>query len=264
MCDESQSWAVRGASAVSKWAWTRHSRQASSAGGRRRIPSAPAECGQQGRTGERHLQQGAVGGCPPHAYIKTRSESGRKRQLIASSRIWIQASSTTTSAPAGARRLIEIRSSATPPSGVHPCTRGGPGAVRLSPARISEKYLFSSCRTSARLGEERDDHLRMNRLRYRPEFGQDRSRQIIAWAAGAGAIGSVLLVVLFRRRRALSLLPSRSDFVASFSPLPVTSSRGNLRRTATVIAAGVMTSATLTWLFDAPFAPAAGRRCRRC
>src|SRR5262245_13310660 len=40
-----------------------------------------------------------------------------------------------------------------------------------------------------------DDTEHLNRIRYRPEFAQDRSRQILLYSAGAGAMGSVLLLV---------------------------------------------------------------------
>jgi hypothetical protein len=40
-----------------------------------------------------------------------------------------------------------------------------------------------------------DDTEHLNRIRYRPEFAQDRSRQILACSLVAGAVGSVLLVV---------------------------------------------------------------------
>lgn len=47
-----------------------------------------------------------------------------------------------------------------------------------------------------------DDTAHLNRIRFRPEFAQDRARQIVAYSFAFGAIGSVLLVLLFRRRPA--------------------------------------------------------------
>ena len=40
-----------------------------------------------------------------------------------------------------------------------------------------------------------DDTEHLNRIRYRPEFAQDRSRQVLAYSFAVGGIGSVLLVL---------------------------------------------------------------------
>jgi hypothetical protein len=49
-----------------------------------------------------------------------------------------------------------------------------------------------------------DDTAHLNRIRYRPEFAQDRERQRPAYAVGIGGIGSILALafVLLRANRA--------------------------------------------------------------
>lgn len=46
-----------------------------------------------------------------------------------------------------------------------------------------------------------DDTAHLNRLRYRPEFAQDRSRQLPAAAVATGAFGAIAFVLVTRRRR---------------------------------------------------------------
>lgn len=46
-----------------------------------------------------------------------------------------------------------------------------------------------------------DDTAHLNRIRYRPEFAQDRSRQIPVYSVAIGGIGSVALLLLIAVRR---------------------------------------------------------------
>ena len=46
-----------------------------------------------------------------------------------------------------------------------------------------------------------DDTEHLNRVRYRPEFGQDRTRQVIAYSVALGGIGAVALLVGVAVRR---------------------------------------------------------------
>jgi hypothetical protein len=46
-----------------------------------------------------------------------------------------------------------------------------------------------------------DDTEHLNRVRYRPEFGQDRARQVIAYSLALGGIGAVALLVVVAVRR---------------------------------------------------------------
>jgi hypothetical protein len=46
-----------------------------------------------------------------------------------------------------------------------------------------------------------DDTEHLNRVRYRPEFGQDRARQVIAYSLALGGIGAVALLGVVAVRR---------------------------------------------------------------
>lgn len=60
---------------------------------------------------------------------------------------------------------------------------------------------WSTANIRAVVQDERvDDTAHLNRIRYRPEFAQDRTRQIFVYSVAMGAIGSVLLLVLAVRR----------------------------------------------------------------
>lgn len=78
----------------------------------------------------------------------------------------------------------------------------------------------SSANIRAIVQDERvDDTAHLNRIRYSPEFAQDRSRQILAYSVGAGAIASLLFLVLtfFFGPIALLSVPSSSGLAAAVS-----------------------------------------------
>ena len=103
-----------------------------------------------------------------------------------------------------------------------------------------------------------DDTAHLNRIRFRPEFGQDRLRQLVAWAIGIGAAGSMLVWALFAWRPAFFRFPSRSEFAASFAPVAPAVASFNARATASAIVAGVLAAAVLTWFSGASFPSVAG------
>src|SRR5688500_14135984 len=61
-----------------------------------------------------------------------------------------------------------------------------------------------------------DDTAHLNRIRFRPEFAQDRARQILVYSAAVGGIGSVLFLLVFvvTGRIVLLRVPSTSDVLA--------------------------------------------------
>jgi hypothetical protein len=61
-----------------------------------------------------------------------------------------------------------------------------------------------------------DDTAHLNRIRFRPEFAQDRARQILVYSAAVGGVGSVLFLLVFvvTGRILLLRVPSTSDVLA--------------------------------------------------
>lgn len=119
-----------------------------------------------------------------------------------------------------------------------------------------------------------DDTAHLNRIRYRPEFAQDRARQIPVYSVAIGGIGSVLLLVLVAgsRRIASFRVSSVSEFTAAVSsrlasarasgsspaPGPMLLPAYSRRRTAAVLLAGVLTTVAMTSLAGAAPWSAAG------
>jgi hypothetical protein len=66
--------------------------------------------------------------------------------------------------------------------------------------------------------EQVEDTARLNRIRYRPEFGQDRARQIAAWSVVIGGVGSVAFFVLASSRRMPAVPRSWAELTAALSP----------------------------------------------
>ena len=129
----------------------------------------------------------------------------------------------------------------------------------------------------ALIQEERvDDTEHLNRIRYRPEFAQDRSRQMLAYSVAIGGIGSILLILLAARRTAWFSVSWTSAFAAAFTaalPSILASARGSASTThpesitlppysasttTAVLLAGVVVTAAMTWLAGASLWPAAG------
>ena len=136
--------------------------------------------------------------------------------------------------------------------------------------------------------ERVDDTEHLNRVRYRPEFAQDRSRQILAYSVATGGMGSVLLLVLAARsgRIASFRVPSSSELTAAVSsglalahasgsmfrasarpappggsttsPGPMMRPRYSRRATAAALLAAALTAVAMTSLAGASLWSAAG------
>jgi hypothetical protein len=119
--------------------------------------------------------------------------------------------------------------------------------------------------------ERVDDTAHLNRIRYRPEFAQDRSRQILAYSIGTGAVASLLLLVFafFFARTALLSVPS-SDLAAAVSArlasmrasgpiLQASTTHPSFSRlvTTAVLVTSVLTTVAMTSLAGTPFWSAA-------
>ena len=116
--------------------------------------------------------------------------------------------------------------------------------------------------------ERVDDTEHLNRIRYRPEFAQDRSRQILLASVAIGGFGSVLLLLLAGRRTAWfrdswssafagtlpSILASARASGLSTNPLPITLPPYSSRATAAAILGGVLMTAVMTSLAGASLA----------
>ena len=131
----------------------------------------------------------------------------------------------------------------------------------------------STANITALIQDERvDDTEHLNRVRYRPEFAQDRSRQMLAYSAAIGAVGSLLLLLLAARRTAWfrvswssaltaavpSILASARASHSTTDPVPITLPPYSPRRTAADLLAGVLITAAMTSLAGASLWPAAG------
>ncbi|MET0212533.1 MAG: hypothetical protein ABW292_06000 [Vicinamibacterales bacterium] len=114
--------------------------------------------------------------------------------------------------------------------------------------------------------ERVDDTAHLNRIRYSPEFAQDRSRQILAYSVGTGAFASLLLLVsaVFFGRTALLSVPS-SDLAAAVSArlasmrasgpiLQASTTHPSFSRlvTAAVLVTSVLTTVAMTSLAGVP------------
>jgi hypothetical protein len=121
--------------------------------------------------------------------------------------------------------------------------------------------------------ERVDDTAHLNRIRFRPEFAQDRSRQILVYSVAFGGFGALfLLVAAVRSRRAASLIASPASALVTAisstltsvlasgsapvhpvgsgaSPDPAVVAGRNRRVTIAVLVAGVLTTVAM-----APFA----------
>lgn len=113
-----------------------------------------------------------------------------------------------------------------------------------------------------------DDTAHLNRVRYRPEFAQDRTRRLAVYAAATGMTGSValLLFAAFRRRvvpdgtaipppvqEALFLTTTPTAHDLNITSAPVVN--GSIRAGATTLLGGLVALA-MSVLADAPFGPA--------
>jgi hypothetical protein len=102
-----------------------------------------------------------------------------------------------------------------------------------------------------------DDTEHLNRIRYRPEFAQDRSRQILLYSAVGGVMGSflLLLAVVGVRRGSWPAMRWSELIVASpQEPIAAHPAPNYSRRvTATVAASGVLIAAAMTLLAGAAF-----------
>ena len=119
--------------------------------------------------------------------------------------------------------------------------------------------------------ERVDDTEHLNRLRYRPEFAQDRSRQLLVYSVAIGAVGSLALLVLAGRRTGWfrvswssaltaavsSMLASARATVAKTDSVPITLPPYSHRTTAVALLAGLLIIAAMTTLAGASLWPAA-------
>lgn len=121
--------------------------------------------------------------------------------------------------------------------------------------------------------ERVDDTAHLNRIRYSPEFAQDRSRQILAYSVGTAAVASLLFLVLavFFGRTALLSVPASALATAVFTRLKSERASGSILEvsarlarpsfsrltTAAVLVAGVLTTVAMTSFADAPLWSAA-------
>jgi hypothetical protein len=132
----------------------------------------------------------------------------------------------------------------------------------------------STANIKAIVQDERvDDTAHLNRIRYSPEFAQDRSRQILAYSVGTGGVASLLFLVLaflFGRTALLSVPVSElatavsarlksaraSGSILEASTKPTQRSFSKLA-TAAVLVAGVLTTVAVNSFADAPLWSAA-------
>jgi hypothetical protein len=112
--------------------------------------------------------------------------------------------------------------------------------------------------------ERVDDTAHLNRIRYRPEFAQDRVRQILAYSVTAGGLGSALGLVVALRRRAVSVTAGVAALRAFVHLGPVApveqpslrneaSVRGSPGATAAVAVSGVTIAVAISWFAGAAF-----------
>ena len=120
--------------------------------------------------------------------------------------------------------------------------------------------------------ERVEDTEHLNRIRYRPEFAQDRSRQMLVYSAAMGAIGSLALLLLAARRTAWfsvswssaftaavpSMLASARASVSKTDSVPIPLAPYSPRTTAGVLLACVAVIVAMTSLAGASLSPAAG------
>jgi hypothetical protein len=132
----------------------------------------------------------------------------------------------------------------------------------------------SSANIRAIVQNERvDDTAHLNRIRYSPEFAQDRSRQILAYSVGTGGVASLLFLVLavFFGRTALLSIPASDLATAVSARLKSPRASGSILQastklthpsfsrlaTAAVLVAGVLTTVAMTSFEGAPLWSAA-------
>jgi hypothetical protein len=86
--------------------------------------------------------------------------------------------------------------------------------------------------------ERVDDTAHLNRIRYSPEFAQDRSRQILAYSVGTGGAVSLLFLVLavFFGRTALLSVPSSELAAAVSATLESARASGSILQASTKLA----------------------------
>ena len=130
-----------------------------------------------------------------------------------------------------------ILSLAWPKTPVHVHVRWKPGVTEAQRVELERRFQLtdsqpgdgvtweyqlvdsSSANIRAIVQNERvDDTAHLNRIRYSPEFAQDRSRQILAYSVGTGGVVSLLFLVLavFFGRTALLSVPA-SDLATAVS-----------------------------------------------
>lgn len=100
-----------------------------------------------------------------------------------------------------------------------------------------------------------DDTSHLNRIRYRPEFAQDRLRQIWMYSIAAGGIGSILLLVLaVAFPRALSFRPgSVTELIVDLSQSEgAATTPASWRAVATVLGIGALATVAMTSFAGAP------------
>jgi hypothetical protein len=110
--------------------------------------------------------------------------------------------------------------------------------------------------------ERVDDTSHLNRVRYRPEFAQDRVRQIWVYSLALGGAGSILLLALAVAfpRTASFHLASLSEFSADVSPGTTAAGTpaSSPRAIAMALGAGAAATLAMTSLAGAPPVSAAG------
>ncbi len=118
--------------------------------------------------------------------------------------------------------------------------------------------------------ERVDDTQHLNRVRFRPEFAQDRSRQVLASSLAVGAIGSLALLLLAGRRTAWfgvpwtavfaevvpSILASARAGNPARRPVPIVLPPYDVRTTTVVVAGCVAVVAAMTSFAGASLWPA--------
>ena len=131
----------------------------------------------------------------------------------------------------------------------------------------------STANIQALIQHERvDDTEHLNRIRFRPEFAQDRARQILLASVAIGGAGSVLLLLLAGRRTAWfhdswssafaeawpSILASARAGGSSTNPVPMTLPPYSSAATAAAILGCALVTVAMTLLAGASLWPAAG------
>ena len=109
--------------------------------------------------------------------------------------------------------------------------------------------------------ERVEDTEHLNRIRYRPEFAQDRSRQMLAYSLAAGGIGSALLVVAVgvgRTTRMRGSWPALTPAVPSKRLSARAGANYSLRMTAAVLVTGAVATTAMTLLAGAALVSAVG------